>query len=96
MSTTMTRPEQTVVERYAKLSGRDFGAEIERSWSAAEQIKNQVTDLVQRDELTSLQGVGIMACVTGQVFGYAAFHGQPTSADLIQALLKNDGGSSSR
>lgn len=87
MTTTQTRtsnPAQSVVAKYASLAPREFDGQIESNWQALESIKDNVKQLVSQDQLTPLQGIGIMACATSQVFGYQAFHGQPTLADVWQ------------
>jgi hypothetical protein len=42
-----------------------------------------VVEAVQEDKLTPIEGVSILACTTGQLLGYQAFHGQPQPAELL-------------
>lgn len=88
MQSSPTRP---LVEEYANVESGQFGPRLERSWIALEQIKNQVTQLVEDESLSPLEGVGIVACASAQVFGYAAFHGQATPADLYTTLAQQTG-----
>jgi hypothetical protein len=84
METQTKTPAASVVEHYATVAPREFSSEIERTWSALEAIKENVTGLVEREVMTPLQAVGILACSSGQLLGYTAFHGEPTLADLIR------------
>jgi len=38
---------------------------------------------VRDEKLTPIEGVSILACTTGQLLGYQAFHGQPQPAELL-------------
>lgn len=84
MSTRTMNPALSVVEQYGKLSQAEFDREIENTWEALDTIKDQIKQLVQQGQMTPLQGVGILACTTGQLFGYQAFHGHTTPVDAWQ------------
>jgi hypothetical protein len=42
-----------------------------------------VVEAVQAEKLTPIEGISILACTTGQLLGYQAFHGQPQAAELL-------------
>ena len=42
-----------------------------------------VVEAVRDEKLTPIEGVSILACTTGQLLGYQAFHGQPQPAELL-------------
>jgi hypothetical protein len=42
-----------------------------------------VVEAVRAEKLTPIEGVSILACTTGQLLGYQAFHGQPEPAALL-------------
>jgi hypothetical protein len=77
----------SVVERFSKVSSRDFEHELERIWGGIEAIRESVVDAVREDKLTPIEGVSILACTTGQLLGYQAFHGQPQPAELLPYFL---------
>jgi hypothetical protein len=70
-------PSMSVIERFAKLSSRDFEHELERIWDGIETVRESVVEAVRDEKLTPIEGVSILACTTGQLLGYQAFHGQP-------------------
>jgi hypothetical protein len=73
----------SVVERFSKVSARDFEHELERIWGGIEAVRESVVDAVRDEKLTPIEGVSILACTTGQLLGYQAFHGQPQPAELL-------------
>jgi hypothetical protein len=73
----------SVVERVSKVSARDFEHELERIWGGIEAVRESVVDAVRDEKLTPIEGVSILACTTGQLLGYQAFHGQPQPAELL-------------
>lgn len=90
MSTTQQQQQQRsgnpafgVIDTYASISPGQFESNVDKNWSALEAIKDQVTQSVTRGEMTPLQGVGILACTTAQLFGYQAFHGQPSLTETL-------------
>jgi hypothetical protein len=42
-----------------------------------------VVEAVREEKLTPIEGVSILACTTGQLLGYQAFHGQSQPAELL-------------
>lgn len=85
---TQTRQNHSlpVQEYFAQVQPNEFPGEIEQRWESASAIKDRVKQLVQQDELQPMDGVAIIACVTGQLFGYQQFHGQASPADLARSL----------
>jgi hypothetical protein len=80
-------PSMSVIERFAKLSSRDFEHELERIWDGIETVRESVVEAVRDEKLTPIEGVSILACTTGQLLGYQAFHGQPQPAELLPYLF---------
>lgn len=79
---TMT-PSMSVAERFSKVSSRDFEHELERIWGGIDAVRESVVEAVKEEKLTPIEGVSILACTTGQLLGYQAFHGQPQTAELL-------------
>jgi hypothetical protein len=77
----------SVVERFSKVSSRDFEHELERIWGGIEAVHQSVVEAVRDEKLTPTEGVSILACTTGQLLGYQAFHGQPQTAELLPYLF---------
>jgi hypothetical protein len=77
----------SVVERFSKVSSRDFEGELDRIWGGIEAVRESVVEAVRDDKLTPIEGVSILACTTGQLLGYQAFHGQTQPAELLPYLL---------
>ena len=84
--TTLT-PSISVVERFSKVSTGDFEHELDRIWDGIQVVRESVIEAVKEDKLTPIEGVSILACTTGQLLGYQAFHGQPQPAELLPYLL---------
>jgi hypothetical protein len=82
MQTTLT-PSMSVVERFSKLSSRDFEHELERIWDGIATVRESVVEAVRDEKLTPIEAISILACTTGQLLGYQAFHGQPQTAELL-------------
>ena len=80
-------PSMSVVERFSKVSSQDFEHELERIWGGIEAVRESVTEAVRDEKLTPTEGVSILACTTGQLLGYQAFHGQPQPAELLPYLF---------
>jgi hypothetical protein len=76
-------PSMSVVERFSKVSSQNFEHELERIWDGIQIVRESVVHAVQEDKLTPLEGVSILACTTGQLLGYQAFHGQPQPSELL-------------
>lgn len=79
-------PSQSVVERWSNVSPSQFSNELQNEWKAADTLRQTVTTLVENEQITPQQGIGILACATGQIFGYQAFHGSPSVADLFSYM----------
>jgi hypothetical protein len=82
MQTTLN-PSMSVVERFSKLSSRDFEHELERIWDGIATVRESVVEAVRDEKLTPIEAISILACTTGQLLGYQAFHGQPQTAELL-------------
>ena len=76
-------PSMSVAERFSKVSSRDFEHELERIWDGIDAVRDSVVEAVKDEKLTPIEGVSILACTTGQLLGYQAFHGQPQPAELL-------------
>ena len=76
-------PSMSVVERFSKVSSRDFEPELDRIWDGIQLVRESVVHAVQDDKLTPIEGISILACTTGQLLGYQAFHGQPQPSELL-------------
>ena len=77
----------SVVERFSKLSPQDFEHELDRIWDGIQAVRDSVVEAVKDEKLTPIEGVSILSCTTGQLFGYQAFHGQPQPAELLPYYL---------
>jgi hypothetical protein len=82
MPATLTT-SMSVVERFSKLSPQDFEHELDRIWDGIQVVRDSVVEAVKDEKLTPIEGVSILSCTTGQLFGYQAFHGQPQPAELL-------------
>ncbi len=82
-------PSMSVVERFSKISSQDFEQELERIWGGIEAVHQSVVEAVRDEKLTPIEGVSILACTTGQLLGYQAFHGQPQPAELLPYFFAN-------
>jgi hypothetical protein len=80
--TTLT-PSMSVVERFSKVSSQEFEHELERIWDGIATVRESVVEAVRDDKLTPIEGISILACTTGQLLGYQAFHGQTQPAELL-------------
>jgi hypothetical protein len=80
-------PSMSVVERFSKVSSRDFEHELDRIWDGIATVRESVVEAVRDDKLTPIEGISILSCTTGQLLGYQAFHGQPQSAELLPYFL---------
>jgi hypothetical protein len=87
MAQTTLTPSMSVVERFSKVSSRDFEHELERTWEGIATVRDSVVEAVRDEKLTPIEGISILACTTGQLFGYQAFHGQPQPAELLPYFL---------
>jgi hypothetical protein len=82
-------PTMSVVERFSNVSSREFEHELERIWDGITIVRESVVEAVQEEKLTPIEGVSILACTTGQLLGYQAFHGQPQPAELLFPYFSN-------
>lgn len=80
---TTRNPSMSVVERFSKVSSGDFEHELERIWDGISIVRKSVVGAVREGKLTPIEAVSILACTTGQLLGYQAFHGQPQPAELL-------------
>lgn len=89
MEGTLTQsPLGATVSEFASLPADQFRQQIDRRWEACRQVFDRVSEVVEQDDaITPLVGLGIVACVTGQVFSYPQLHGEARPADLTSALL---------
>lgn len=83
--TTATAPSQTV-ERFAQMSPQDYGREVDNLLTVVGEIADLTKQQVQNQTIQPDVALSILACTSGQLFGYQAFHGQPTQADVIAWL----------
>jgi hypothetical protein len=84
--TTLT-PSMSVVERFSKVSSGEFEHELERIWDGIATVRESVVEAVRDEKLTPIEGISILACTTGQLLGYQAFHGQTQPAELLPYFL---------
>ena len=82
MTTSTRNPAQPVVQKYGAMDSTEFSRNIDQTFQGLERVKNVLTESVESNEIDPLQAVAILACASGQLFGYQAFHGQPSLADL--------------
>jgi hypothetical protein len=61
LQTTLT-PSMRVVERFSKVSSRDFEHELERIWDGIATVRESVVEAVRDDKLTPIEGISILAC----------------------------------
>jgi len=85
-ATRTTSPSVSVMERYVDVDPSRFTDELDKDWSFLQSQKELVQEGVRDGTLAPITAIGIMACASAQLFAYAAFHGQPTSAELIDHL----------
>lgn len=83
-----TTPLASPITQFEDLAPAEFGRQVNQWWESAERIKNTVIEEVEQNNLPPVTGLGIVACVTGQTFGYSLFHGDVSPA---QAALLFDG-----
>jgi hypothetical protein len=83
MAQTTLSSSMSVVERFSKVSSEDFEHELERIWDGIATVREAVVEAVRAEKLTPIEGVSILACTTGQLLGYQAFHGQPQPAERL-------------
>jgi hypothetical protein len=83
MPQTTLNPSMSVVERFSKVSSQEFEHELERIWDGITTVRESVVEAVRDDKLTPIEGISILACTTGQLLGYQAFHGQTQPAELL-------------
>lgn len=76
----------SVIERFQRVDAASFGEEIDRLWQAAEKVKETVVAAVEDGNIPPLNGLGMIACVTGQAFAYQQLHGQASPADMLAVL----------
>lgn len=79
-------PTMSIVEKFTNLDAGDFRGEVQQLWDALDIYRETTVNLVTDRKITPVQGCGILACASGQLFGYQAFHGQTTPSELISAL----------
>lgn len=77
----------SVVERFSKVSSRDFEHELDRIWDGIQVVRESVVHAVQDEKLTPMEAISILACTTGQLLGYQAFHGQTQPSELLPYFL---------
>jgi hypothetical protein len=80
-------PSMSVVERFSKVSSRDFEHELERIWDGLDTVRESVVEAVRAEKLTPIEGISILACTTGQLLGYQSFHGQVQPAEFLPYFL---------
>jgi len=68
---------------FLEVSSGDFEHELERIWDGITAVRESVVEAVREEKLTPIEGVSILACTTGQLLGYQAFHGQPEPTALL-------------
>ena len=83
MHTTTLTPSMSVVERFSKVSSRDFEPELERIWDGIQVVREAVVEGVRDEKLTPIEGISTLACTTGQLLGYQSFHGQLQPGELL-------------
>lgn len=86
----MHDPSMSVAERFSGLDGTEFREQILELWDSGRKIVDTVIDQVENGPVTPLQGLGVIGCVTSQLYGYNAFHGEPSSADMLTALSQRE------
>lgn len=79
-------PSQSVVERFAQMTPDQFITEVESLWQAGYKVVETIQQLVRDEEISPIQGLGIIGCTTSQLYAYNAFHGDASPADLVSAL----------
>lgn len=85
----------SVAMRFSQLDPETFRSEIETLWTSAGKLAEAVSEQVEMGGITTVQGVAIVACITGQLFGYQEFHREPTAAQLATELVPALAGSHS-
>lgn len=82
----MTGNEQTTIDRFRTISPDQFQQEIQRVWDAVGAVRECVSEQVQNESIPPLTGLGMIASVTAQAFGYGLFTNVPAPADLLATL----------
>jgi hypothetical protein len=78
--------QASVSTRYATMEREDFGPEIDRAWKAAQDVVGVIKEHVEASNLRPIDGIKVISCLTGSLFGYEDFHprsGQNPLSDLL-------------
>lgn len=76
----------STLERFANISSDDFENEVLSLWKSSEALVTAVVEQVKSEAIPPMTGLGIISCIQAQVFGYEAFHGQPTTSDILAEI----------
>lgn len=79
--------------KFAHVEPAQFGSTMDDLWQSAQAIRDAVIDQVETGRITSVQGVAVVAGVTGTLFGYQEFHRELRPSDLALSLIGQGNGS---
>lgn len=81
--------DSSTVARFASIDAPDFKQELERRGQVVARLEQQVSQAVEQDQITPLEGLKIVSCVHGTLYAYEEFHprGQSTPEQSITHLL---------
>jgi hypothetical protein len=65
----------SIAERYGTMNAEDFRQEITRKWNATENVLTPIFQAVEDGHYNPVEAGKAVACIVGEVFGYAEFHG---------------------
>lgn len=79
--------ETSHTARLAGMETDEFERDLDRRWQFAASLKDHVKAGVREGQIEPIDGGRLVACITGQMFGYAEFHGLTAPADGIVGAL---------
>jgi hypothetical protein len=82
--------ESSVTANVVGMSATEYEAFIDERWGALERLRDWSKNEVRDGTLKPIEGVKVLACATGTIFGYEEFHprGVPgTPESLVSTLL---------
>jgi hypothetical protein len=85
METTMqgVKAQTPITEQLKELqTPEQFRAWLEGKWDAVRSIANCVSEQVERQKLTPIEGGSCVSAIVASVFGYKEFHGELSPSNL--------------
>lgn len=83
--------DYSTAARFAAMEASDFREGVRDIWTFSKTILDNVTVGVEASVITPLQGVRVISCTLGTLFGYDEFHAnnsEPASEVVSQLLSR--------